>query len=299
MRTRREMRRVFARICAAALAGAVAPVLLLATGVHEHGRGGEPTTAPRLAAYRSPPRGRAAAAPAAHASGARVDRVAGPYGTGAAEVWLVLPVVPVRSVVVFGHGWKLTPPGPGHPWVDEFRPWLDHLAAGASAVIFPAYQLTGADPADATRVQDYAAAIRTGYARLGRPRVPVVAFGYSFGASLAFYYGADARAWGLPPPRAIQATFPAEMIAGAPLPALAASIRVLIQVGAADTEAGAAGANEYWSWLSGHPTALKSYEVIRSTPQLAATHAAPRSASPAAQRAFWAPLDRLIALARR
>jgi len=234
-----------------------------------------------------------------HASNHPPDRVAGPFGVGAAEVWLVVPAGPVRSVVVFGHGWKLTPPGPGHPWVDEFRPWLDHLAAAGNAVIFPAYQLSGSDPADATRVQDFDAAIRTGYARLGRPKVPLVAFGYSFGASLAFYYGANARASGLPVPRAIQATFPAEMIAGAPLPQLAGSIRVLIQVGDADTEAGATGANEFWGWLSGHPGALKSYEVIHSTPQLAATHAAPRSAGPAAQRAFWTPLDRLIALARQ
>jgi hypothetical protein len=202
-------------------------------------------------------------------------------------------------VVVFGHGWKLTPPQPGHPWVDEFRPWLDHLAASGSAVIFPAYQLSGSDPADPARVDAFATAVRTGYMRLDRPNVPFVAFGYSFGASLAFYYGADARAWGVPIPRAIQATFPAGLIAGAPLPPLPPSVRVLIQVGAADTEAGSGGATEFWSWLARHAPSLKRYEVIRSTPELAATHAAPRSASPAAQRAFWAPLDRLIALARR
>ena len=112
---------------------------------------------------------------------------------GADAVWLVLPNGPVRSVVVFGHGWKLTPYFPGHPWVDQFRPWLDHLAAGGSAVIFPNYQLGSGDAGDVTRVQDFAAAIRTGYIRLGRPKVPFVAVGYSFGASLAFYYGANAR----------------------------------------------------------------------------------------------------------
>lgn len=79
------------------------------------------------------------------ASRGGVDRIVGPYGTGGAEVWLVLPNTPERSVVVFGHGWKLTPPFPGHPWVDQFRPWLDHLAAGRSAVIFPNYQLGSGD----------------------------------------------------------------------------------------------------------------------------------------------------------
>ncbi len=227
-----------------------------------------------------------------------VDRIAGPYGTGAATVWLVLPSRPVRSVVVFGHGWKLTPPSPGHPWVDQFRPWLDHLAAGGNAVIFPNYQLGAGDEGDVTRVRDFAAAIRTGYVRLGRPAVPFVTVGYSFGASLAFYYAANARTWRLPVPHAVDAIFPAGMIAGAPLPPLDRHARVLIQVGDADTEAGRGGADAFWGWLASHPAPLKRYEVIRSSSALAATHAAPKATSAAAQRAFWAPLDRLIAAAR-
>jgi dienelactone hydrolase len=231
-------------------------------------------------------------------SAAAVDRVAGPYGRGGAEVWLVVPATPVRSVVVFGHGWKVTPRSPGHPWVDQFRPWLDHLAAQGSAVIFPSYQLGGGDAQDATRVRDFAAAVRTGYVRLGRPDVPFVVVGYSFGASLAFYYGANARRWRLPVPRAVQAVFPAGMIPGAVLPGLDPSVRVLIQVGDADTVAGRGGADAFWNWLSGHPAPLKRYQVIHSSRQLAAIHAAPKATSPAARRAFWAPLDRLIALAR-
>ena len=238
------------------------------------------------------------ASAAAASSAPAADRVLGPYGRGAAKVWLVVPRGPWRDVVVFGHGWKLTPDAPGHPWVDQFRPWLDHLAAGGSAVIFPDYQLGTGDLADATRVQAYAAGLSTGFARLRHPGLPVIAFGYSFGACLAFYYGANARAWRLPEPRAIQATFPAGMIAGATLARLADSVRVLIQVGDADTEAGSGGANEFWSWLAAHPASAKRYEVIHSTPQLTADHAAPKQTSAAAQRAFWAPLDRLIALSR-
>lgn len=226
-------------------------------------------------------------------------RVEGPFGQGASEVWLIADSnVPLRSVVVFGHGWKTTPPSPGHPWVYEFLPWLGHLVARGNAVIFPAYQLTATDPADVARVHAFRTAITTGYLRLGRPNVPFVAFGYSFGATLAFYYAANARTWGVPVPRAVQATFPAGTIAGAPLPPLDRSIRVLIQVGDADTQAGTGGANEFWQWLASHPPALKRFEVIRSTPQLRADHAAPHTHSPAAQRAFWLPLDRLIALAR-
>jgi hypothetical protein len=239
-----------------------------------------------------------AGAPFAAGDG-HADRLAGPYGIGADAVWLVLPNGPVRSVVVFGHGWKVIPYFPGHPWVDQFRPWLDHLAAGGSAVIFPNYQTGSGDAGDVTRVQDFEAAVRTGYARLGQPEVPFVAFGYSFGASLAFYYGANARAWKVPVPRAVQATFPAGMIEGAVLPVLDPSVRVLIQVGDADTEAGSGGANTFWKWLASHPAQLKSYQIVHSSPQLAATHAAPKATNPTAQRDFWAPLDRLIALARR
>ena len=226
------------------------------------------------------------------------DHIVGPYGGGGDAVWLVIPNRTVRSVVVFGHGWKLTPEFPGHPWVDQFRPWLDHLAAAGSAVIFPAYQLGTGAGSGTTLVQSYETGLQSGYAHLGKPKVPWVAFGYSYGASLAFYYAANARAWRLPVPRAVQATFPAFPIPGAPLPPLDPSIRVLIQVGDADTEAGSGGANEFWSWLAGHAAARKQYEIVHSTPQLAATHAAPKSTTAAAQREFWAPLDHLISLSR-
>jgi dienelactone hydrolase len=226
------------------------------------------------------------------------DRVEGPYGRSGREVWVVVPDRPVRSVVVFGHGWKLAPPSPGHSWVGQFRPWLDHLAARGSAVIFPRYQLGVGDAQDATLTLDFAAGIRAGYAVLRRPKVPVVAVGYSFGASLAFYYGANAAAWRLPLPSAVQAVFPGGMIPDAPLPRLNRSVRVLIQVGDADTEAGSAGAHAFWGWLATHPNSRKRYQVVRSSSQLVATHAAPKSPTPAAQRTFWAPLDRLIAQAR-
>ncbi len=225
--------------------------------------------------------------------------LSGPFGRGAAEVWLLRPHGPIRNVVVFGHGWKLAPPSPAYPWVGQFQPWLDHLLAGGSAIIFPRYQLGTGDAQDSGRVRDFATGIRTGYRRLGQPKLPFVAVGYSFGATLAFYYAANAGAWRLPRPRAVQAVFPAGTIAGAPLPRLAPSVDVLIQVGDADTEAGHGGADAFWNWLAGHPASQKHYQLVRSTTLLAATHAAPKSATPAARRAFWTPLDRLIAGAQR
>ena len=212
---------------------------------------------------------------------------------------MLTPKSPIRAIVVFGHGWKNAPPSAGAPWVGQFEPWLEHLLGGGSAVIFPRYQLGLGDLQDRSRVRAFLVGARTGFARLGRPLVPVVAVGYSFGASLALAYAATYRTWNLPPPRAVMAIFPAGLVAGFRLPPLDRSIRILIQVGDADTVAGTGGAAEYWSWLAAHPASRKQYEIVRSAPGFAATHAAPKLATLAARRAFWAPLDRLIAEARR
>ena len=225
---------------------------------------------------------------------ARSDRFSGPFGRGAAEVWVLQPGRTIRDVVVFGHGWKVAPPSANYPWVGQFRPWLNHLLAGGSAVIFPRYQLGTSDPDNAQRVRDFATGIRVGYARLGSPKVPFVAVGYSFGASLAFYYAANARRWHLPQPRAVDAIFPAELIPGASLPTLQSSTRVLIQVGDADTEAGNSGAEQFWHWLSHHPASRKRYQLVHSTTAFRANHAAPKTTTAEARAAFWAPLDRLI-----
>jgi dienelactone hydrolase len=178
--------------------------------------------------------------------------------------------------------------------VRQFRPWLDHLLAGGSAVIFPRYQLGTGDPENAQRARDFATGIRVGYAHLGTPTVPFVVVGYSFGASLAFYYAANSRRWHLPQPRAVDAIFPAGLIPGVPLPTLRSSTRVLIQVGDADTEAGRTGADQFWHWLTHHPASRKRYQIVHSTNTLTANHAAPKGTTPAARASFWAPLDRLI-----
>ena len=237
----------------------------------------------------------------ARASGAFADprgRIAGPFGTGAGEVWLLLPRTTPRSIVVFAHGWKSFPPSRPLSWVEQFRPWLDHLLARGSAVVFPRYQL-GGDQSGRTRVDSFRQGLARGFARLASARLPVVVAGYSYGGSLAFYYAADARRWGLPTPRAVFSVFPAGPIAGVPLPALPHAVRVLIQVGDRDSEAGRGGADAFWAWLAPHPSARKRFEVVHSGPALSATHAAPKLASPGARSVFWKPLDLLVAGARQ
>ena len=231
--------------------------------------------------------------------GAGPPPAASPHGAGVDQVWVLRPQGAIRDVVIFGHGWKSAPPSPADAWVTQFRPWLDHLVQGGSAVIFPRYQLGAGDSYDVARVRAFRAGVATGLAALGKPHVPVVAVGYSVGAALALTYAADAPADHLPVPRAVDAIFPAQIMSGSRLPPLDPSVQVLIQIGDRDVTAGRAGGDEFWRWLRTHPAARKRYELVRSTPQLTMTHAAPKSALPAARAAFWAPLDRLIAQARR
>jgi hypothetical protein len=216
----------------------------------------------------------------------------GPFGHGANRVWLLLPHARPTSVVVFLHGWKIASPSPNHPWVGQFRPWLDHLVQRGSAVLFPAYQI-GGDAQGPARVQSLRRGLETGF-RLVPPGIPVIVAGYSYGASLGFYYAADAASWGLRLPAAVDAVFPAGMIPGAPLPRLPTSVNVLIEVGDRDTVAGRGGADAFFSWLATRHGSRQRLVVVRSTPGFAAVHAAPKLTTSAAKRAFWSPLDALV-----
>jgi len=224
-------------------------------------------------------------------------QIEGPIGSGAGSVWLLRPKGSVQSVVVFAHGWKRAPPSPAHPWVGQFAPWLAHLVAEGNAVIFPRYQL-GGDAAGPATIAAFRRGLRLGFRRLGGPDVPVIAVGYSYGASLVFYYAAEARRWGLRAPEAVDSIFPVGPIPGAPPPAIPASLRVLIEVGDRDTVAGRSGAEAWWTLLRRQPPERKRFVVVHSLPGFEADHAAPKSSGLAARRAFWSPLDRLLAQAR-
>lgn len=214
-------------------------------------------------------------------------------------MWLLRPSGRVHAIVVFGHGWKVAPPSPSAPWIGQFRPWLDHLTARGDAVIFPRYQLGGDNPG-AARADAYRAGVAEGLRRLSlSAATPVIAVGYSYGASLALTFAANAPRWHLPAPAAVDAVFPAGEIPGVALPTLPPATRVLIQVGDEDREAGAPGAAAFWDWLAEHPAQRKRYEVVHSHGSFVADHRSPKSSTAAARRAYWTPLDHLVALARR
>jgi dienelactone hydrolase len=237
------------------------------------------------------------AAAAATLAAATIPVFLGPFGHGADRIWLLLPRSTPHAIVVFLHGWKVAPPSPSSPWVGQFRPWLDHLVSEGDAVVFPAYQL-GGDRQGPQQAASLRSGLRQAFRRLPRG-LPVVVMGYSYGGSLAFAYAANARRWRVPPPAAVDAVFPAGPVSGVPLPLPPNALRVLIQVGDRDTVAGRGGAEWFLAWLARRSGGTQRLELVRSSGRFAAVHAAPKLASAAARRAFWAPLDSLVAAAVR
>lgn len=238
---------------------------------------------------------------AAACSSSRSQRAAweGPFGKRLGDlVYVARPSGSIRSVVVFGHGWSDYTPV-------KYRKWFDHLVADGNAIIYPRYQATDsfAEWNSGDRIRSgWFRGIRTGFAHLGGSDVPVVAAGYSAGATLAYLYATRAAAMGLPVPRTVNVIFPGgtvEFIPNAghvqPFPL---KTRVLIQVGDRDTVVGTDGGDVIWRSLRAARAANKRYEVVHSSGDFVAEHGAPQMTSKEARRAFWAPLDASIAAAR-
>ena len=211
-------------------------------------------------------------------------------GAGAREVWVLRPAGPVKSIVVFAHGWST-------PFPSGFGPWVKHLRAGGSVVIYPRYRV-GAGDATSSALAAFQAGVESAFRLVGRIHVPVVAVGKSFGGSAVFYYAASARSWGVPAPVAILSIFPAGPIGALPVGRLSASTYVEVFVGDADTTAGSGGADTFWRWLSGHRDDRKRYVIIHSRPGFVANHDSAQRADPIAQAVFWVPFDALIRRAR-
>jgi hypothetical protein len=214
-----------------------------------------------------------------------------PLGSGASEVWVLRPVGRVRSVVVFVHGWSTPLPSEG------FAAWIAHLRARGSIVIYPRYRISVNDSSGAA-LAAFRQGIVTAFRSLGPVHVPIVALGKSFGGSAVFDYAAEARSWGVPGPVAVVSIFPAFPIDGslpsAPLPP---SDYVAIFVGDRDTVVGSTGADAFWQWLAGHPSARKHYIVVHSRPGFVANHNSAQRADPVARSIFWQPVDAVIAAA--
>jgi pimeloyl-ACP methyl ester carboxylesterase len=181
-------------------------------------------------------------------------------------------------------------------------PWLDHLVAGGSAVIFPQYQAGGAGDAFTSTPAALRTGLVAGFGALHRPGLPVVVAGYSVGGALAFEYGAHAAAWKIPRPAALVSIFPADPLQVDPglLELAPPRQRTLVLVGDRDEVVGDTGAKAFWRWLAPLPNPLKTYRLLRTTATgpVFMHEALKDLRDPAVRKAFWAPLDSLVTASR-
>jgi hypothetical protein len=218
-------------------------------------------------------------------------------GRGANETWVIAPGG-ARSIVVFLHE-------RGDAIPQKYLSWLDALAGQDSAVVFPRYE-TGASHTP----QQILRAVRAGVTAAERhlaglpvngfgggpiKGVPVIIVGHGYGATLAFYVAAHSARWGLPVPSAVVGIFPRPgRFPGLPLPPLAPSTRVYLQVGDADTASAKDAAADLWRAVARHPVARKRLVTVHSRAGLRADRRAPLRLTPAAVTAFWEPLDQIV-----
>jgi dienelactone hydrolase len=214
-------------------------------------------------------------------------------GEGARRAWLLRPAGEPGAAVLFLHGSGELDPAPS-------RPWLEHLAAGGAAVIYPQYQ-PHADAHGATLLDDLAAGFAAAWAVLDRPQLPLGAIGFSRGAFLAVHHAARAAADGQPVPRAILGVFPGRRAGdqAADLRRLPAEVDLTLLVGDRDDVVGRDGAELLIADLAYHPEErLRLIEVV-SHGELVADHVAPLRDDEAAREAFWRRGDALVERVRR
>ena len=195
-------------------------------------------------------------------------------------------------VVVFLHGW-------GAPDPRFYRPWLEHLARRGSAVIYPRYQDSFVQP-PRQALGNVLAALRIALAQPGLRTDSLVVAGHSAGGALAADYAALARTAGLPAPRAIFAAYPGRRLPRIPdgLPEvpprrIAAGTRILALASEGD---GIVGTGTARALVRGATRADARLTLVEDP--AVADHQAPLRADAAARRAFWTPLDRLVARVR-
>lgn len=217
-------------------------------------------------------------------------RITGPYGANRGQVWLLRPSGDPESILVFGHGWTAVEP------TDWHRPRLDHLCDNGSVVVFPRYQVDGADTFESS-VDGFRDGLRTAFAELDGTDVPVVAAGYSFGGALVSYYAGHAADWDVPVPKSILSIFPTARVPGRPAGTPPALVRFVLLAGDQDEVVGTAGAEDLRSWLEANGRTA-DYRLVFSTEELTASHEALKGMSAASTDTFWVPIDELLTDAR-
>jgi acetyl esterase/lipase len=197
-----------------------------------------------------------------------------------------------KSVVVFLHGLG----GASEDTPINHLPWLRHLARRGSLVVFPRYERY---PGDALAPQFLLETLGALAHSTSVSDKPVLLLGYSRGGGLAVTYSTVASVAGLEP-RIVVGLFPGindqQLDPGGTAP----GTRFVFLVGDRDEIVGDRGAKTLRRWLlaNGYPANLVSIETIQSSPSFTASHLAALEVSPAARRALWEPVDRLVDDAR-
>jgi pimeloyl-ACP methyl ester carboxylesterase len=233
------------------------------------------------------------------ASGPPIETARGtatPYGPGPKQVWVLLPRDrEVESVVVYLHGY-------GAPLPFEWHlEWMDQLLERGNAVLFPRYQRGSTDDAWILTPFDLASGLQTGFLALGAHDLPVVAAGFSLGATLAAVYAARADTWQVPRPAAVYAIFPVDPILvdlDLDLSQVPSTTRFLVLAGENDYVAGSEAARELFRLLDGVPSDRKELRLIRQDGELPADHDAPTLAIRPIVQQYRRPLDQLVDEAR-
>lgn len=171
-------------------------------------------------------------------------------GEGAFAYWIFQPqgeTPATAPVTLFLHGWMAIDPYP-------YGGWIDHLAKSGHIVIYPVFQTSQKESAEAMEENAFEA-IRQAIAYLDntnliRPnwsRLSIV--GHSFGGGLSTLVAANAQSLGLPAPKVIMAVAPGWKSGGLPtqtLDQISPDSHLLIIEGADDELADSRqGANIY------------------------------------------------------
>jgi acetyl esterase/lipase len=207
------------------------------------------------------------------------------FGCGAQSYWLFEPAEPkppVAPVLVFLHGWYAYNPV-------AYGAWIEHLVRSGQTVVFPRYQADRfTPPADfldnsLAAVRDALDVLETSPVHVRPDRRRFALLGHSAGGNLSAQMAAVAAERGLPPPRAIVAMMPGEIVPSRE-PSLAkipAATLLLVVAAEDDRIVGDLRAREIFAEATAIPASRKKFVLYRTDLHgwLVADHFAPTAAS--------------------